>query len=1355
MNNNNVEYNEQDILNFYKQNYKAKICREIRYIDSIDDENKNKQKYESFQKACCCIRPKSLLIYSFFILAFACTGFFFAISRNDGYKAYKEALEKNISLINNDLPHEHETIKLVSYLTRNQSEDNECSYIMYTLGFCGLGNYQKYCTRNKYLEKKCNYMDYQYSIGYPYTCTFNNYKAGRCSEIQYNDYLKKTGQISYKQKINFSEYDAWVNLESFAYGKIWCKIGDYDQPIYLSFIILLVIFIILLIYDLILNKKTLVPGVKYYIVITLYMFFHAIFRIYAVLFFTLSYYGIFISFYYIKIFPYPDGNTQILDPFLDNKVEIYTPEDKVWKDKRINAFIFCGISFLLFIHVWILSFYKKLIHDYLTFNFDERNIDNNNLSEIYRKASIKVGKNNYNFDIEQNKDLYLIENRKNIKYNFKKTIFQKKNYYLKCNNLGLKTQLSWNELKYPDANEVFLKLGYILNLIYMFIFVLVTKNLWIFDNDPTFNYFVHLIDLGYQPKNYKYTKNIYELYPIIDKYIYVFHIILGIIIFLSIYKLAIFGGFNNIILIKISIFISIILALLNLASLVLSGIGGAFTLVSYFGFNKIKYLEFGDDGTLYVEYIIKIVFFFYLALLDLFGFIMCLQLISPLNKIKNETQKLETEKKPSEDIFKYMSLDNKGWILEAVNTNPNLPKHLFYERKDNPNPNENFNQILPNIQLIGQSPDTILCMEQNLGDILDEKQKDELQRYKNKSFNTKRIISGIIYNIIFSGITFILIIVLIAFSFNKNKNYKIYKDFFNQIEEINKKDLPNGINTSLPGYLKLFCDIGNIESGILISFLIFTIIFVAFEIFSLIVHKNIINLEGAIHKFLLLMNMAFYLIFKIFLPLVVLLYLLSLYVISESPKEVFTINNIRNTTSINVLTEEWDNKKISPFINIIKLLLIIFVLLLLKIKYCIIDYLNKNYEENVNEEEDENQNKKNDEINELNTSLTINNNNYITTIKLNHMLYLQKIGSVGKENIFKFKKVKINNITENFVYVRLGLNSVTDQISLAEWNYPELNPIFLRLGEMCNYIYIILFMSIILFKMHVKNELSYQKIKLLYETFDKLAELGNMKKPQFSKIFSIYGSFEKSFTESRFVLYLIQILVILIFMLKRIYFGGFGKICYLHISFILLIICSIQNIVFIILDFVIILLTGFSYLSFSKNKYEVKAGDIIEGKFAFQFIFNIIIFIINIKLFKENIALDKDYNRLKKEMIKFNKKEDNIDENIPNFKPLEFKYISLEGIVISIKEYRNDNLQRYLYYYSDNILPNSIDNKIPLDKENKEERKNNKENKKNNKEINKNNKNEISYVSTDKINNQDKITDIDNAETEKRLKSKI
>ena len=30
-------------------------------------------------------------------------------------------------------------------------------------------------------------------------------------------------------------------------------------------------------------------------------------------------------------------------------------------------------------------------------------------------------------------------------------------------------------------------------------------------------------------------------------------------------------------------------------------------------------------------------------------------------------------------------------------------------------------------------------------------------------------------------------------------------------------------------------------------------------------------------------------------------------------------------------------------------------------------------------------------------------------------LYLQRIDSSGKENIFKFKKIKIQNITENFI----------------------------------------------------------------------------------------------------------------------------------------------------------------------------------------------------------------------------------------------------------------------------------------------------------------------------------------------------
>ena len=454
MDNPKVEANELELLNYYKQNYKTKICREIRFEDSLDE--RQKKLYKKFQSSCCCIRPLSLLIYSIFIFAFTFVGFLLSISKNKGYKAYKEVLERNMSLINNDLPHEHETIKLINYLTRNKTEDYYiCNYLFYILDLCSIEKYRLYCTFNKYTEKKCNNMDYQYYLGNTYECTLDKYEAGFCSQIQYNAYLEKTSQISYEPKINYTYYNARIHLQSFTFEKIWLKIGDYDQPIYLSFLILMVIFFVLLIFDLILNKKIIMPNAKYYILISLYMIYHVIFRIYTVLFLILSYYGVFVSFINTKIISDPDDNGSFyVDPFLDNSVKIYNSEDKLWKDKRLYALIFCGISFVLFILVWILSCYKKLIYNYLSFNFDERNMDNNqeNLSEIVRCAEINVGKNKYNFEIKQNKELYLKENRNNKKHYFKEIIFENNIYYLKCNNLSLRTQLGWSEFKYPNAN---------------------------------------------------------------------------------------------------------------------------------------------------------------------------------------------------------------------------------------------------------------------------------------------------------------------------------------------------------------------------------------------------------------------------------------------------------------------------------------------------------------------------------------------------------------------------------------------------------------------------------------------------------------------------------------------------------------------------------------------------------------------------------------------------------------------------------------------------------------------------------------------------------------------------------------
>ena len=157
-----IQFSEQQILDYYKQNYKNKICNEVDFESTLElPFNKS---YKKYKKSNCCIKPTSLLVYSIFILIIACAGFYFALSENKGYKAYKGVLERNMSLIDNEFPHEYETIKLVNYLTRDK-ENSECSYIEYSLQKCSEASYRRFCTSTLYSEKKCNYMDREYFLG--------------------------------------------------------------------------------------------------------------------------------------------------------------------------------------------------------------------------------------------------------------------------------------------------------------------------------------------------------------------------------------------------------------------------------------------------------------------------------------------------------------------------------------------------------------------------------------------------------------------------------------------------------------------------------------------------------------------------------------------------------------------------------------------------------------------------------------------------------------------------------------------------------------------------------------------------------------------------------------------------------------------------------------------------------------------------------------------------------------------------------------------------------------------------------------------------------------------------------------
>ena len=669
-------------------------------------------------------------------------------------------------------------------------------------------------------------------------------------------------------------------------------------------------------------------------------------------------------------------------------------------------------------------------------------------------------------------------------------------------------------------------------------------------------------------------------------------------------------------------------------------------------------------------------FYIYIFIFSLVLFIISIGLITSINRIKGGNLKLQTENKTSEDLFKYISLDNESLILEAINNN-NLPKHLFYSKKINPNP-------IPELIFTSiKQTDSILCLERNNEEILEEKEKTLLQNYKYKAFNTKRIISRIIMQIIMSSITIIFIIVTLSYSFKGNDYYKAYSDYIIQFDEYLLTGILS-INSALPTYTKFWADFGDSEKATLISFLIFVILFLAFEIFSLLLHKIVIKIDyqnGIFSKIILLINMIFFVLFKIYLPILTFSFIYSIIVLLVSPHSSSDrYSYIFGNAGEEFLNDQWNKKKYILIVNIVmKLFLIVFLGYLLNVKYAIIEYLNKNYEESEDDDEEEN-NKKEIEKNEIISAININNIDYYARIKLNEILYLTQIGENVKERIFKFKKIFIQNFTSNFVFVRLGSDIITDGISNSQWDYPNLNHIFLKLGDMCDWIYMILFFSLPLFELHVKKELAYDEIHIVYST-NKI--LGG-KKLLFSDIFDIYGEFEQGVTNSRFALYVIQLSFILSFMLKRIQYGGFKKSCNLIVVFVIDIIFLIQNIVYIILDFLLILFDLFAIICYYKNKYNLLADDMMDAKLFLELIINIYILSNNIKLLKENATLTVYLNELRKAMDKFNKREENINEDEPNFKPVEFKYVSLDGNICTLKELQSDLIQRYLFYIPEN-----------------------------------------------------------------------
>jgi hypothetical protein len=553
-------------------------------------------------------------------------------------------------------------------------------------------------------------------------------------------------------------------------------------------------------------------------------------------------------------------------------------------------------------------------------------------------------------------------------------------------------------------------------LIYTYIFAIVILPILYIKDDIFYNYFLHLFDLGYKPYLYdnlqKFGDSQILLYNLI-KYVF---IVQAILVIISLLKWAFYGGFSNVVLIWVSLFISIIITLVNLFFAILSFLQIAYNIISTIIIaSKIDFADkdFGFIKLLILNYLSSIQFTFIMVL-----FSISLTLSIFLNSVRTEIRELEREELDSENAFKFKALNNENYIFEAVNLDNNIPKKLFYAKNIDANPVSNNNA-----QIMGQS--TNLFFEQNQEDLLDPKNQLELKNYKNSCKNelTENVLITIFINL------FSLVFIIAAF-LKLMKNDKYYQDFREYVIEksalIKYNNTYFGVNTSidenygLTSFSKFWCDFGKVESDIITSFLIFIILHICFQIISYLIHKGIIKLDikrGICYYIIIFFNSLFYIVFMIFFPLLFYLFFLSIILSILSPFVVDTkiLSTIIKDIKNNRYECLWVERKIIPAISIIlKLLIFIFnCIFLSNTKTLIINYLNMDFKK---------KREKNEKF-EKNTSVIINNNTYNVKIISKEILYLKEM-SLG--TIYKFKQISIENITNGYVYVKLGHNSITD-----------------------------------------------------------------------------------------------------------------------------------------------------------------------------------------------------------------------------------------------------------------------------------------------------------------------------------------
>lgn len=515
-------------------------------------------------------------------------------------------------------------------------------------------------------------------------------------------------------------------------------------------------------------------------------------------------------------------------------------------------------------------------------------------------------------------------------------------------------------------------------------------------------------------------------------------------------------------------------------------------------------------------------------------------------------------------------------------------------------------------------------------------------------------------SIVANIVCIIFIIVGLATLISDNKSYKKFREYL----------LSNPDTIIFQNYTNFWNDIRKYEIGILIPYLLLSIIILLFQIFIFLKKNNKIQVvigSGIFYYTLLIINFLLFAMTLAFAFLNVYLIIYSFIVVFRTPYDFLLYKNL-----FPELKKDWkENRAIS----------IIHCVILIPLMYLIsyLEYLLKNNLEMLFQMDI-------DEIPQnKNSRLCINDLYFNVKIKPKY-LYLSQ-SKENKEDFYKitnanelfffnsiaFKEIYINEFMNEYIYVVLNFLSINDQIPFANIGYKKLiNNFFICFG--------ILLFIIPSSKLHIINEEFYDLLLLIPEEMN----VGGIEK--------IYGNFEKKVFDSGLIIFIIESFIFLILVVIRLIYGGF-KNKFIILSIIFYILSAILHCIFLVLSFLIFLFSILFLLSIQNKSlliilYYINyfESTVITIKLVFQIVFSIFkigLFTANIVFLIKNIRYYFDIIKSRKQIT------DNIVKNNLE-KEIVFEYTDLNNNKKRLVEFRMQGFPKYLFFKLEGANKNKI-----------------------------------------------------------------